>query len=245
MLHPHIRELVPVGVTRLFFGVFKVDGSFVEPYWCPGFHPACTYAPLCDRPGEVMGSWFCNPSPCNLVMADVHESVEKSSCCYDDGTGTKLHTPYCPDANSLTVLHDELFRLVLPDVKIISVVEHPAPFPDELATIALGAWRPDGRPFAFVEHAELDCCPVRHHCHLPSEGVYLAHNLSFGYTANSRVAAHLRNLVHIHRYEACPGAHVRCCACCLAACVSRPDNDHVVLEIHSLLIFWRKSKKKK
>jgi hypothetical protein len=168
------------------------------------------------------------------MMADMHQSVEEGAGGDNNGSGTELYAPNGSYAHGFTVLHDELVGLILPDIEVICVVENSAPFPDKLSAVTLGPGRPYGWTLAFVEHTELDSCPVRHHCHLPSEGINLAHNLAFGNTAHGGVAAHLCDLVHIHRYEACLGTHVGCCACSLAACVSCPDNDYVVLKIHSL-----------
>jgi hypothetical protein len=179
------------------------------------------------------------------MMTDVHESVEESACSNDNGSSAKLYAPDRSHAYGFTILYDEFLGLVLPDIEVVSVVEDAAPFPDKLSTVALCAGRPYSRALAFVKHAELDSCPVCYHCHLPTEGINLTHNLTFGNASYGRVTAHLCDLVHIHRYEACLGAHVSCCACSLTASVSGPDNDYVVLKIHSLFFFCRKSKKKK
>ncbi len=139
MLHPHIGELMPVGVTGLLFCIFEMYCPFVEPHGCTSLHPSGAYPPACNRLCKMIGSRFCNPAPCHFMMADVHESVEEGSCGDDNSASTELDAPDRSYADCFTVLYDELVGLVLPDVEIIGVVEDAPPFPNKFSAVALGA----------------------------------------------------------------------------------------------------------
>ena len=130
--------------------------------------------------------------------------------------------------------------LVLPDVEIGGVVEDFAPFPDELAAVALSARAPHGRAFRFVEHAELDGGGIGDDTHAAPESVDLAYYLSLGDAANGRVARHLRYLVHVHRNEARVGTETRSSVSRLATRMTASDNDNIVKMFHILSNFLQK-----
>ncbi len=235
MLHPHERKLVEVGVSGLFGGVFEVDCPLVETHRRARFHSSRSNAPARDALGEVIGGRFGAPAPRYLMVADVHQSVKEGAGGNDDGLGAEGHPPDGGDAYGLAMLHDELVGLVLPDVEVGRMVERATPLPDKLAAVTLCAGRPDGRSLAFVEHAKLYGSAVGDHAHLTAHGVDLAYNLAFSDAADGRVAAHLRNLVHVHRNEASLGPNVGRRRCCLAACMTTADDDDVVIEISCIL----------
>jgi hypothetical protein len=66
-----------------------------------------------------------------------------------------------------------------------------------------------------------------------SECIYLSDNLPLSYTTNGWIAAHLRNLVHVHGYQAGLGTHLSGSGSGLTARVSRANNNHIILEIHT------------
>ena len=68
---------------------------------------------------------------------------------------------------------------------------------------------------------------------MTAQCVYLSYNLSFSYSANCWIAAHLCNLVHIHGNQTGLGTHL-CSGCCgLATRVARTNHYDVILEIHT------------
>lgn len=188
MLHPHVAELMEIGVPRLFFRIFEMNGTLVQPHRCARFHSASPDTPSRDALGKMIGSRFGASATRHFVMSDMHETVEEGTRCDDHGLGSEGYPPDCGDAHGLAVLHEKLAGLVLPNVKVGSVVERVSPFPYKLSSVALCAWRPYGGTFAFVEHPELYGRPVGDHSHLSAHGVNLPHDLSLGDTANGRIA---------------------------------------------------------
>ena len=73
--------------------------------------------------------------------------------------------------------------------------------------------------------------------HLSAQCINLSHNLSLGNTAYGRIATHLTNLVHVHRYQAGLGSHVCGGSCSLASGVTTTDNENVIIESHNLYFF--------
>ena len=117
------------------------------------------------------------------------------------------------------------------------MVENGSPFPDELATVALSTRTPYGRSLSYIKHTELDSRLVGDDTHLSAQCINLSHNLSLGNTAYGRIATHLTNLVHVHRYQAGLGSHVRRGSSSLASSVATTDNENVIIESHNLYFF--------
>jgi hypothetical protein len=69
---------------------------------------------------------------------------------------------------------------------------------------------------------------------MAAQSVYLSDNLSFSYTTDSRIATHLGNLVHVHGNETGFGTHLSGSGGGLATRVTRANNYHVILEIHTI-----------
>ncbi len=99
------------------------------------------------------------------------------------------------------MVKDEAVDGALPHRKIFSMLENLAPFGREFIAVGLRAGAPHSGAFRAVEHAELNRRQIGDDTHHAAEGVDFADNLALGDTANSRVAAHLRDLVHIHRHQ--------------------------------------------
>ena len=171
----------------------------------------------------------------------VHQAVEESSCRHDNGFGTQLHAPDGLHSYHLlrlllchrNRLHQQLISLVLPDIEVVGMVQDTTPFPDKLPTVTLGTRAPHGRSFTAVKHSELDGCGIRHETHLSSKSVNLPHNLSFGNTTYGRVARHLRDLVHIHRYQTGLCSHVCRGTSSFAASMTTSDNQYVIIHYHA------------
>ena len=177
------------------------------------------------------------------MVPDVHQSIEECACGDDDSLGAYLHAPYRLHTDGLSVLHYELLGLVLPDVEVRCAVDDASPFPYKLFSVTLGAGRPHGRSFTFVEHPELDSGGIGDEGHLSAKGVDLPHDLTFGNASHGRVATHLRNLVHVHGDEQCPGSDVCRRARRFAARVASTNHYHIVFKIH-VLVFSAKVRNK-
>ena len=182
--------------------------------------------------GQVQAGGLCASSSRQLSSAYVHQAVQKCSACYHHASGLYRNVHIGKYAGYLLVFHQQLLYLILPDAKVGSVLENLTPGPDELASVALGARAPHGGAFTAVQHTELNGGTVSNLCHMSAQCINLPYNLSFGYTADSRIAAHLCNLVHIHCYKA--GLSSQCCTgCCrFASCVSGTNHYHVKIHFH-------------
>ena len=112
------------------------------------------------------------------------------------------------------------------------MTKHFDPFFYESLSVTLATGTPHSRTFALVEQSELNSASVGDDTHLSAEGVYLTHDLTFGYTTNGRIATHLCNLVHVHRDEQCLTTHTGSRTGCLASCVTGSNYYDVVFKIH-------------
>ena len=200
---------------------------------------------LRDALRQVRNGRFGDASASNHFAPDVHQAVEKRARGDDNGLGPQLDAPDSAHADGLSVLYQQLIGLILPDVQTVGFIDMAPPFPDEFPAVALRPRAPDGRSFAQVQHAELDGCGVCDERHLPSERVNLADNLSFGNASDGRIARHLRYFVHVHRHQTGPCTHVSTGAGRLAACVSTPDDQHIVFQYHDSSLLLRLQNYKK
>jgi hypothetical protein len=71
------------------------------------------------------------------------------------------------------------------------------PLRGKLHTVALRTRTPHCRTFRTVEHTELYGRAVGHNSHHSAKRIYLPDYLTFGYSANGRITAHLGYFVHI------------------------------------------------
>ena len=208
-----------------------------------------------DAFSEMGYGRFSNSSAWHHLASDMHQSVQESARSDDDAFGIELSSPNGAHADGTNdriartsicrIFYQEFVCLILPDIQILCLIQMPAPLPDKLPSVALGPRTPHSWTFANVQHTELYRGGVSHQSHLAAEGINLAHNLPLGDTADGRIARHLRNLVHVHRHEAGFGTHIGTGAGCFAPRMTTSDDQNIIVEFHSLLIIFRKSKKKK
>ena len=226
--------------ARLLLHFIEMHAPFVYSHRCSRLHPRHLYAVSRDAFREIRHRRLRDTASRNLMSADVQQSVKECSRCNHHTFRAHLHAPYRLHAHRrgrlAFTLHEQLIRLILPDVKVWRIVERPSPFPDELLAVALCARAPHGRSFRAVKHTKLYCRRVRYQSHLTAQRIYFAHNLSLCNSAHGRVATHLRYLVHVHCHQAGLRSDVGCRCCRLTPCVSASDNNHVVIEFHILLV---------
>ena len=244
----HIREAVEVVLAVLLSHILKMNAPLVNAHRRSCFHSSRVYAVLRDALRQSFGSRLRYTSALHHPSSDVHQSVQERTGCQYHAWCPKFSTPdglharysfslslylFCLSLYYSDRLNYQLLNLVLPDVQISRFIEHAAPLPDELATVALRPRTPYGWPFRAVQHPELDGCSIRHQSHLSTQGIYLAYNLTFGNAANGRVARHLRNLVHVHRDKQRSGTHIGRGRSSLATRMAAADDDYIILLVHS------------
>ena len=171
---------------------------------------------------------FCNATTSHHLSSYMHQPVEESTCCYNDTLGINLCAPDGAYANGLLVFHNQFISLILPYFQILRFIESFSPLPDKLASVALGTRAPNGRPFANVQHTELDGGGISHQTHLSAKGIDLSYNLPLGDASDGRVARHLGNLIHVHCHQTSLGTHIGTGTSCLTACMTSSNDDYII-----------------
>jgi hypothetical protein len=138
----------------------------------------------------------------------MNQSVQESS----GGQNNTFAGEFCAfkgfDADYSILLCYEFGYRTLPDIKIFLIFNNSAPCPDKFVPVTLSARTPHGRPFRAIEHPKLYGCSIRYNSQMSSESVYLPHYLSFSYSPDCGIAAHLGYFIHVHSYEAGFGTHL-------------------------------------
>ena len=189
-------------VALLLFHGIKVDTSLVNSHWSACFHARRCNAPSGDTFRKVVHSGFSATATFYHFVADVHQSIKKSACGDDNTLGIKLHIPYRFNSNCLVIFNDEFIDFVLPNVKIVSVVERCSPLPNEFTSVALCPWTPHRGTLSDVQHAELYGSFISYSAHLSTQSIDFSNDLSLCNSTHSRITTHLTYLVHIHCYQA-------------------------------------------
>ena len=94
--------------------------------------------------------------------------------------------------------------------------------------VGLRPWGPHRRTATGVQEAELDTRFVRRQTHHAAQGINLAHEMTFGDTADRRIARHLGDQIHIHRVQRRLQTHSRGCVRRFTAGMTRTHNHDVV-----------------
>ena len=221
-----------IGLAVLPLHEAEIDAAAVDAHGCTRLHASVAYAVCGDALGQTFRRRFRHSSALHFRAANVHESVEEGACGDDDALSPKFGTEHRVHTDHCAVLDHQFGGHVLPDVQVGRLIEHVAPGPDVFLTVALGAWAPHGRTFRAVEHTELEGATVGHDAHHAAERVHLAYNLTFGDTADGRIATHLRNFVHVDGHQTGAHTHACCSRCGFATCMASTDDQDVVLECH-------------
>ena len=145
-----------------------MNTSFIDADWSASLHPRCADTMTGDAFCEMGDCWLRNSTASHHLPSDMHQSVEEGSCRQHHTLRKEFSTPDGSDTDGLTVLNQQLICLILPDVEVWCGVKMSAPLPDELPSIALSSWTPDGGTLTHVEHTELNRGSIRHQSHLSS-----------------------------------------------------------------------------
>ena len=148
--HPvfsHEAELVEVVFALLYLHVLKVHRPHVYAHRRAGLHPCASYSVACYAFGQVFHGRLGYASAWQLLASYVQQSVQEGSRRYHHALGSQFNAPHGLHSRGLAVLYYELAGLVLPDVEVGRRVEHLAPFPYKLASVALCPRAPHGRAF--------------------------------------------------------------------------------------------------
>jgi hypothetical protein len=130
---------------------------------------------------------------------------------------------------SLSLLDNQPHHLSLTDVQPRLAFEHFAHLHTVELLVALRPRTPHRRPARSVQQPELNPHGVGHFAHHAAQRVHLADQMAFGHAADSRIATHLRNQVHVHGDERRLQAHARGRHRRLAPGVARANHHHIVL----------------
>ena len=94
--------------------------------------------------------------------------------------------------------------------------------------VGLGARAVHRRALPHIQHAELDASRINGLPHQTAERIDLADEVTFGHTADGRIAAHLTDRVQVGRDQRGFCAQPSRCGCRFGASVTSSDNDDVV-----------------
>ena len=127
----------------------------------------------------------------------------------------------------------------LADVQAGLSLEHFAHLDAVELLVALRARTPHGRAARCVQQAKLDADRIGDLAHDAAQSVHFAHQVALGHSADGRIAAHLRDEVHVHGDERSLQAHARGGHGRLATGMAGAHHDHIVLfgESHPILFY--------
>ncbi len=117
-------------------------------------------------------------------------------------------------------------------MKIRRVIDHFAPFGNELHAIALRTRTPHSWTFRAIEHTKLNGSSVGNQAHLTAKSIYLPDYLAFSYSTNGWIATHLSNFVHIHGNEQRARTHISRSTSRFTARMTSTNHYNVVLKSH-------------
>ena len=239
-----VTELIGSALSWLYFHILEMNAALIDTDRSASLHPRRTDPVPSDALCQMGDCRLRNSATRNHLPTDMHQSVEEGSCRQHHTLRIEFSTPDGSDTDGLAVFNKQLISLILPDVEVGGSIKMSAPLPDELPSIALSPWTPDGRTLAHVEHTELNRGGIRYQTHLSAQGIDLANNLTLRDTSDSRVTRHLCNLVHVHRHQAGLGSQIGTCASRFTTRMTPSNDYHIILEFHPYLLFFRKSNKK-
>ena len=191
-----------------------------------------------------MGGGLGGASAGNHRAANVHQSVQEGTVGEHHGAGAEggsvegVHTCH----GRVVVVESEGIDVVLPHIQAVGILEHLAPHCAETHAVALRARAPHCRAFAAVEHARLYGGAVGDDASPAAKCVYLSDNLTLSNSADSGVARHLGNFVHVHGYEQHRAAQP--CSGCggFAPGMAGTHNNYVVISFHSKIYQTKNTK---
>ena len=196
------REAVEIILAVLRIHQVKVYAFSVDAYRGTCLHASGRNAVAGDGFSQVIRCRFRTASSCQHLVSDVHQPVQESTGSQHHTFGMKRHSPASHQAGHFSVLHQQLFHRILPDMQVGQVLQNFSPGPDKFPAVALGTRTPHGRSLGTVQHTELDGGLVCHQPHVSSQGVNLSDDLSLGNTPYGRVTTHLPDFVHVHCNQA-------------------------------------------
>ena len=229
-----IGELVEVVFPGLHLHLVEVHAAGIDTHRRSGLHPVGAEAQRDELLRQSRRGRFSDASAVDLRPADMHQPVQEGTVREDDRPGVKLHAQARPDARCPFSVGEYRRYHVLPYREVRGILQDAAPALDEACAVALCAGTPHRRSLAPVQHPELDSRAVRYNPHLPAEGIDLADDLPLGNAPDRRVATHLRDFVHIHRYKQRARAEVGCRRRRFTSGVSCADYYYVVFKLHNL-----------
>ena len=224
-----------VGVSILAFCQTEVDGLAIDSDRRSRLHTSHFEAHFRKLLGKAIARQFSTTTSGNHGASDVHETIEEGAGSKHHSLGLEANTHLRDNTldTGMILAEEELGHGVLPDEEVGSILEHIAPCPDEPTAIGLTARTPHRRTLRTVEHAELDRAAIGDDTHHASQRVNLANNLSLGNAADSRIARHLGNLIHIHRDQTSAHTKTGRSMCSLTTGVSAANHKDIIFKSHS------------
>src|SRR6266550_558153 len=233
-LHPLVeREAVVLGVAVLPLDPRPIDAATVHTRGRAGLEARYCKSNISNGLRHLDGGLITGPAGRNLRGGAKVDSPAQE-CARRDDYAPRREAPSVArlDAGGATAGEDQICDHPLGQLESGELLEEVADGPAVQRTVALRAWRPDGRALRPVEHPKLDRGAVGGAAHEAAEGIHLADQGTLGDAADGGVAGHLADGIQDGRDEQRAGAEAGGHGGRLGAGVTAAHDDYIVVHRH-------------
>ena len=142
----YIRESTPFAIPLLFGHYRKIDAAAIQSCTGACFHSANFESQLFKLLTQPTGGSVTRPPSNTISESYMHKSVQKSAVCQYYRVCGKTIPKRCNNPFYLILLNNQFLSVLLPDMKIIRILQNPSPFPCEELSVTLCPGAPHCRP---------------------------------------------------------------------------------------------------
>jgi hypothetical protein len=183
-------------VSILPFALGVIDALGKESARGSGFEAADLKAELTEAVAQS-GDGISHATACLITKANVEQAAHKSSGGDDNRPRAETDSKVCFYADGSVILHEQARHISLLEVKPRLLLKRRLHAELVCLLVALGAGRSNARPFASIQHPELDAGGVGIDPHGTAECIDLADHVTFGESAHCWIARHLADSVRV------------------------------------------------
>jgi hypothetical protein len=158
----------------------------------------------------------------------MHQAPQESACCKDDNFAQVTNIQGSIDTLEKAVFDEKGCNLGLFKIQVFSSLANPFHMKLVGLFVTLGAWRPNGGPFASIQHAKLNPSGVRCQSHLAAQSVNFSDQLAFGEAADGGIARHLAGGIQVDAGQKRGTSHAGGRKGRFDACMAGADHNNVV-----------------
>lgn len=214
-------------IPRLWMKLIPGDRGGFEARRGSGFKPMNFEPQLRQRLAQFVRCRFSPTAARAFFRADMDEAPEKGTGGQDNAAAREMMSLDGPHRANAVAAHVQPDRLALKEAQVGLACASGAHEILIDLLVALRARRPDRRPFALIQHSELNAREIRGHSHRASERIDLAHQVTLADSADRGVAAHLSDGRSIHGEQKRAALHPRGGKGGFDAGVPCADHDHI------------------